>query len=232
MKRSLGWLGGLGNLFLWLIEYFKENQETKSSNNETTGLHASSSLLRQNDIPIFDFYKLLVEQSKQVHNDVWNGVRFFLTLNTIVMASIGVGVIAKFDTLLTDPLALIRLCWTTLPLSIIGALITGVVAIPILYMQRRHYLECQIKKSIIERALHLTSEIEIEKLHIDLSLPWTIANEQWEELINKGKVDWINNIRFAKGTISRRLILVYIGALYLYTAMAAFCSGFLLGTYL
>lgn len=82
-------------------------------------------------------------QLRQMHNDVWNGVRFFLTLNGFIVAAIFA--IFNLETILLTDVAILILAG-------FGLFIT-ITARSILKQHRIFYLDMLIRKTLLEEKL-------------------------------------------------------------------------------
>ena len=88
-----------------------------------------------------NIWREAMTQLRQLHSDVWNGVRFFLTLNGIIIAAF----VAFIKEHLTQPTT-----WSWLPvvfLPTFGLLIT-LIAKQILKKHRDHYLNMLLTRII------------------------------------------------------------------------------------
>jgi len=132
---------------------------------------------------------------RQLHGDVWNGVRFFLTLNSIVFAAM----IAIF-TIPWDILNGAAVC----VLASVG-LFFCFIGMKILTGHRQYYLDMLMRKTLIENDLGF---YDLKLNSIDLSFPWKVDEEYLESMFKDLK-GWKNKQMWRSGTISRYLLMSY-----------------------
>ena len=145
-------------------------------------------------------------QLRQIHSDVWNGVRFFLTINAIILAS--------FFSVLKDYLSTPSI-WSTFmvfTLLIIGVLVT-IAARQILLKHRKSYLEMLIRKTLIEEDIGFGRMI-IFSTH--LRFPWFIDDENELNFIRRDPKEWIRKQTREKSTVTSRLFIVYEVLMFFY----------------
>ena len=141
-----------------------------------------------------DIWRESLSQLRQLHNDVWNGVRFFLTLNGILFASMGV--VVKYGR--SDSR------WAVAVIAVAGVALT-VIARAILQNHRAYYLDMLLRKTLIERELGFR-EMRIEG--VDLVFPWGVPDRALA-LITFDVEAWRNQQYRRRGTITRKLFIVY-----------------------
>jgi hypothetical protein len=133
-------------------------------------------------------------QLRQLHGDVWNGVRFFLTVNGIIVAAI---------------FALYRIEGGTVTgviisvLAGLGLFLTA-VADRILAKHRQYYLEMLLRKTLLEKELGF---YESNIAGVDLSFPWKVDAKDLDEIRDSEK--WKTDQSWRPGTISRLLKVTY-----------------------
>lgn len=137
-----------------------------------------------------------MEQIRQLHGDVWNGVRFFLTLNGIIVA----GIIAIFRFIPGFQTGLIIAV-----LTILGLILT-IIATSILGKHRDYYLQMLLRKTLLEKELGFYS---IHINGVNLSFPWSVEERYVTSEIVTDPVKWRMEQRFRSGTITRLLRLTY-----------------------
>lgn len=134
-------------------------------------------------------------QLRQLSTDVWNGVRFFLTINGIMLAA--TFAVLSFDrTPLTDYIIVILVC--------IGLSLT-LIAMIILSRQRNNYLDMLIRKTFMEKEFGF---YDVSLHNVNLSFPWSISKD-YIATVTANPDKWKNEHRFRKSTISRWLWIVY-----------------------
>ena len=139
-------------------------------------------------------------QLRQLHGDVWNGVRFFLTVNGIVVAAaFGLSKFQERD-FLTG--ALIS------SLAVAGLIVT-VIARRILAKHRDYYLGILLQKTLIERALGFYDQ---QLSGFDMSFPWKV-DKQFVECFALDPATWLAEQKRRTGTITKLLFLVYEGVI-------------------
>src|SRR5438105_5835998 len=119
------------------------------------------------DKPTIDFWRETLSNLRQLHNDIWNGVRFFLSVNGIVFAG--------FAILLRSPGKDYLQAFILLLLLLIGILLTF-QARSILRRHRGYYLGMLIRKTLIEGQLGFYDFVLSKNAGeiIDLSFPWQV----------------------------------------------------------
>ena len=135
---------------------------------------------------------------RHLSDDVWKGLRLFLSLNSILLIIItGLLVLLPLNRGIGFLLAL---------LSIAGALLT-LAARFILKRHRIYYLQMLAKKSLLEDELGFY-RTKIAGTESDLAFPWRLAPEVVAE-IKQNCEAWIQKSIRAKGTIARAQSLIY-----------------------
>ncbi|MBI1923856.1 hypothetical protein HYR99_06360 [Candidatus Poribacteria bacterium] len=120
-----------------------------------------------------------MEQTRELHGDVWNGVQFFLTVNAIIIAAIFT--IFQLD---KTPFDIRRIVAISL-LAVVGLVLT-VMALRILRGHREFYLGVLVRKSLLEKELGF---YDVTLSCVDFSLPWQILPQDLTELI-KDPIEW------------------------------------------
>ncbi len=147
-----------------------------------------------------NLWREAMAQLRQLHGDVWNGVRFFLTVNGIIIAAVfGIARLEESDIPSGVLLAV---------LAILGFLITLVARI-ILAKHRDYYLGILLRKTIIERELGFYDQ---KICCVDLVFPWKVDKQFVGSLVDNPSA-WLADQKRRKGTITRLLFLVYEGVL-------------------
>ena len=154
-------------------------------------------------------------QMRQLHNDVWNGVRFFLTVISVLIA--GIFATAKDAKANAIAGALLGI------LALLG-IAFSIVALTILKKHRHFYTEMLLRKTFLERELGF---YETEISGYDLSFPWKVDRQFVPHLVSDPD-QWVTEHRFRKGTVSRLLLHVYCGVIALFAVVIV---GVLFGFY-
>lgn len=160
----------------------------------------------------------LMAQFRQVHSDTWNGVRFFLAINVVILASIFTIISGS----LTPKLSLIV---ALLALIGLGGTVT---ALRIFSRHRKYYISILLRKTLIEKEMGFYDTCLSET---DLSFPWKVDREYVESLCENPK-KWLSDQKWRKGTISRMLKGTYqfVGFIYviiLIVIVISWCMGWL-----
>lgn len=145
-------------------------------------------------------------QLRQLHGDVWNGTKFFLTLNGILMAGL-VAFLRESDHSLESVAIPAILCS-------IGLVFVG-FGIYVFLRHRQYYLDMMIRKTLIEEAMGLY-DCGIDS--IDLTFPWNVEKRFLEQL-HRDPQTWARH-RVILGKISPIISscyavfgMVYVGVL-------------------
>lgn len=114
-------------------------------NHQTNGtccIKHSLSMLYSQSADQIDIWREAINNLRTLHNDVWNGVRFFLTLNAIFLA----GMSALARGLPSSKM----LAYIIVALGVAGFLFS-LVARNIFSNQRYNYIEMLLLKTLIEK---------------------------------------------------------------------------------
>lgn len=170
------------------------------SGTEGNDFNSWTSNLNANSI---DLWREAMAQLRQLHSDVWNGVRFFLTINGIILASM----IALFGLGSSLTIALL-----VLVLAGVGLFFSW-VGIKILGHHRRFYTGMLLRKTLLEKELGFYDVC----LHgVDMAFPWSVDGKYVQHLIANAD-EWQKEQARRRGTISRLLWQSY----WLFPAMYA-----------
>ena len=140
-------------------------------------------------------------QLRQLNNDMWNGVRFFLTINGVIIVAIYT-IAFSFSSL--------NNLYFILPLAVIGFVLT-IISFFILRKQRDYYINMLKTKTLLEKDLGLCEIID----DIYLSFPWNIEKKFIDEMIKND--NWKTEHRWRIGTISHLLMLTYLFVFIIYS---------------
>jgi hypothetical protein len=169
------------------------------------------SFIKNLDKRVIDFWRETLTNLRQLHNDIWNGVRFFLTINGIVFA----GFAALLRSTNHDYVQAVMLFL----LLAIGIFLT-IQARAILERHRSYYLDMLIRKTLIEKQLKFYdfSLYRDEKLHIDLSFPWQVDQRYLTEFISD-IAKWRSEQEKRPKLITTRLFRIYNVTLCIYLVL-------------
>lgn len=152
----------------------------------------------------FDLWREAVAQLRQLHGDIWNGVKFFLAVNGIIVAAIAT-VFKDGDE--SQSFAVIS------TLAVTGLLLT-IVALGILKRHRTYYLDMLLKKSLIEKELGFY-DIVIEST--ELSFQWNVPKEKLHQL--RVPETWKKSEMWRRSSIAFRLLAAYWFLIVIYALM-------------
>jgi hypothetical protein len=142
-------------------------------------------------------------QLRRLSDDVWNGLRFFLSLNgALIAASVAVIQLQNLDKRTAVILAV---------LAFLGFLVT-LLARAIMTKQRDYYLQMLLKKSLLEEEMGF---YRMKLSGTDLSFPWRVDPEYLTDLEERPS-NWVQERRRGKRTVSRLLFIVYDALILLY----------------
>lgn len=147
-----------------------------------------------------DIWRESLTQLRQLHGDVWNGVRFFLTVNGVVVA--GVAALMRLDS------ASLGITCLSVFTAAIGIAVT-LVALFILKRHREYYTQMLLRKTLLERALGFW-DMKIQG--IALAFPWWVDGKFHEEML-QDPTKWVRAQLFRSGTISYWLRTTYFSAI-------------------
>jgi hypothetical protein len=151
-----------------------------------------------------EVWREILGQLRQLSSDVWNGVRFFVTANGVILGATFTLAKEKDPGYLTAALMIV--------LVVLGALFT-LAARAILAKQRDYYLKVLAQKVLFEKAVGLY-DVALSP-DLNLSLPWSVDRANLAE-IESGYAQWRDKRMRAKDTITRYLFLTYEGMLVIY----------------
>ena len=148
-----------------------------------------------------------------MHNDIWNGVRFFLTVNGIILAG--------FAALLRSPLHDYFHAAMLVSLPVLGILVT-LQARFILSQHRRYYVSMLAIKTLIEKQLgfydfHLWDLADGK--YIDLSFPWQVDRQYLDKEFIKDVPKWRTKHETRPNLISTRLFNIYSAVIGLHVGL-------------
>ena len=148
-----------------------------------------------------------VTQVWNTSNDVWNAVRFFLTVNAVIIAAI-ISFLAKQDYNLKTATIIVVL-------TVVGLILTF-IGFGILEKMRGYHLEAVVRKTLLEKKLGFYDF----PLHVDnkvtLASEWQVPKKHFDKLEESPK-RWMKDHMFEKGTVMNRLRFTYylVGAIYI-----------------
>lgn len=152
-----------------------------------------------------DVWREAVAQLRQLHGDVWNGVRFFLSVNAVLFA--GMAALAR-----ELPDSGLHACLIAI-LAVAGSCGT-IVARGILRGHRDYYLQMLLLKTLIEDDLGFY-KAKFARTEVDMSFPWKVDAE-YVPRMRDDPTRWRNEQRWRNGTISLKLRYMYDGVLILH----------------
>lgn len=156
-------------------------------------------------------------QLRTLGSDVWNGVRFFLTINAALLA--GIAAIGKPGGQNVVSGALLVLLCT-------GGFVFNIWARQILLKQRRYYLRMLAQKAFLDKELGFR---DFHHGSSDLSFPWSVSEKDLV-LMESDINSWIDRTVRAKSSITRNLFSAYHTLLGLYfVLLLAVALGFYRG---
>jgi len=148
------------------------------------------------DKHLFALWSEAMIQLRHLSSDVWNGIRLFLTLNSILLAAL-IGVSSITDKIDEDPIFII--------ITMVGISLL-LFTINILKKQRNHYLDMFIRKTLLEEKLGLYSS---KISGIDLSFAWSVPENSIKDL-KDDKEDWKKKQRWNPKTISGTIFFAFL----------------------
>ncbi|MEU8516181.1 hypothetical protein AB0C76_32075 [Kitasatospora sp. NPDC048722] len=154
-------------------------------------------------------YDLAIERTRDLHADVWNGVRFFTGLQVVILTAVGAlaGSRSGGSTHTATQLALLSIAT--------GFSLLGLYA---LRGHRRYYLEALRVKTVLEEELQLYSH-QHKRVHHSLALPWSVTDNR-NQLLEDPEA-WKSRMVFRFGTITAALFIAYVGFIILDMAVLA-----------
>jgi len=146
---------------------------------------------------LLKLYEISMEHLRYMHGEVWNGVRFFITLNIGILGA--VAAISKLS-----GLELARPNYGVILLFATGLLIS-VLGIFVLYRHRQYYLDMMVAKTVLEKLLGFMGKIRIGDGQHVLMLPWYYDEKTIENILREpyrfrrgfGYVVWPGTVTFA-----------------------------------
>lgn len=165
----------------------------------------------------FNMWREAMAQTRQLHNDVWKGVRFFLTVNGVLIAAIFT--MAKLEA---------KRCLTCILLSILAfiGIVFVIIALKILKKQRRNYTEMLLRKTLIENELGFYN-CNVPNSGQSFTFPWKVDRQYVSNLMENPE-NWLNKHQCRKNTISRLIFQIYYGLIVLYGIIFLLAIFFLL----
>ncbi|MBC6952526.1 hypothetical protein DWB58_31840 [candidate division KSB1 bacterium] len=153
-----------------------------------------------------DIWREAMASLRALSGDVWNGVRFFLTVNAAVLA--GIIAFARAEVEKPQFVTAVSLAF----LSVIGIAVT-LLARGIFFRQRSYYAQMLARKVLLDKELGFRDR---RVGSLDLSFPWSVDDDSLSQL--QGDPDaWIKGQLRPKSSIRRRLSQTYGGLLVVYT---------------
>ena len=172
------------------------------------------------DTNALNIWREAMAQLRRMSDDVWNGLRFFLSFNGILIAAaVAVFRIKNLDWTAANILAFLSFC---------GLGITF-LARRVLVKHRDNYSKMLMKKTIIEDELGFYHRKLPGLAKIDLCFPWRVE-PQYLPQMKDDPLQWLEDFRRGRNTVTRHLFLVYETLILLYfVALVLITVGFLRG---
>ena len=145
--------------------------------------------------PKLDIWREAMTQLRQTHMDIWNGVRFYTTINGAIVAAI-FAIFGQANDLSQADGRIVAL-------AAIGLLLT-IVALRILYRHKDYYVRMFLQKTLLEKEIGLYEPILPGE--VNLSFPWHVEPKFLENLSDTAK--WSKEQRF-RGEISSLIRYTY-----------------------
>jgi len=165
--------------------------------------------LKNLDANALIIWQKAIDQLSHLSDDVWNGVRFYWTLNGIVL-TLMLAVYQLFDDMLPKLIAISLL----LAIGSIFAIHSYVIFVK----QRRNYVEMLLYITLLEMKLGFYKisllESQLED-HTVLSFPWKVPL-MYIDGLKSHPVNWKKKQLWRTTTISRHLRIINISFLLLY----------------
>ncbi len=137
-------------------------------------------------------------QLRHLSDDVWNGLKLFLSLNGLILVSVVLVCSFRYSSRRTAAVILF--------LSVTGIILT-LVARYILKRHRIYYLQMLAKKSLMETELGFY-ETKLCGSETDLAFPWRLTPQVVAEIKTNSEA-WVQKSIRAPGTIARFQFLIY-----------------------
>jgi hypothetical protein len=150
-----------------------------------------------------DVWREAMTNIRLLHADVWNGVRLFLTVNSVIIAG-GLTIMKS-----SDPNSQTFAMLTVL--AVLGLGFTG-VAFRIFTFQRQSFVEMLLQKTLLDKQLGFY-DTTIDG--VDLSFPWKVPGRFVPD-VRKDPEKWKKEQRWRKGSISSLLRMVFIAMSIIY----------------
>lgn len=223
------WVSGLacvvaGVVALWLWrESISATRGVKTEKREApkTPRKSISNWLTDHEQKPAELWREILGQLRQLSTDVWNGVRFFVTVNAVVLG-------ATFSVANQQPRGGVTAA-ILFALGLLGLFFT-LAARRILQRQRAYYLKILAQKVLFEEEVGLY-DIGLAGSDLHLSVPWSVEKVHLEE-IKKNPEEWERVRARASGTVTRILFLIYDGVLIVYLVLLlTFAWAFFAGTF-
>jgi hypothetical protein len=174
--------------------------------NRPGGLKQWLNGLRSGESLELTLWQEALEQTRQLHNDVWHGVMFFFTLNGVLLAAVFAIAVSQAGFLLRAALSLL--------LAALGLFVTA-IGLQVFRKHRRYYVEMLLRKTLIEHELGFYDVLLSGE---DLSFPWKVDRQFLARLLDNPQT-WVNDHQFRPGTNSRWLLWIYWGLIALYAGV-------------
>jgi hypothetical protein len=154
------------------------------------------------DANALTLWREAMEQLRQVHNDAWNGVRFFLTINGAILAA----VFAIYRIGLSDSALILETKLILVFLIVVGIVLTA-IALAIFGRHRDYNVQMFLLKTLLEDKLGFYDT----HLHgVDLSFPWKVGDPEERKKAMTDPDKWKKDNKWGRyAPISRLLRFSY-----------------------
>lgn len=152
---------------------------------------------------VLDIWREALSSLRAMSGDIWNGVRFFLTVNAALLA----GIITLYQTEQPQIPANPAIAF----LAIIGILVTF-LARSIFFRARFYYVQMLARKILLDKELGFRDK---NVGGLDLSFPWSVDDNSLN-LLQTNPTVWIQEQLRPRSSIRRRLHQTYNGLLVIY----------------
>lgn len=163
---------------------------------------AEAALVSAHDL---ELWREAMAQLRHMNEDVWAGVRLFLSVNSLLVLMV-VGIVAWGRSAMLAALLVALLCALGIPLTL--------AARYLFKRQRVYYLQTLAKKALLDDRLGLF-RLRFDGSTTDLALPWRLTPEVVQE-IKRDFPAWVQKSVRGPVTMARVLFLIYEMLLVLY----------------
>lgn len=197
---------------------------------------AASPTAKSHEPSLFALWGEVMNQLRQNHDDIWNGVKFFLTINAVALAGVFAFTGNLIQLLGEKPESITSIgciyLFMIFILSFLGWGLTGKAKF-ILQKHRRYYLESLLIKTALEREqAEIFGKSQNVKIYnhevqaVDMVLPWKLEKPGSNPMTELSTEQFFDKFLFPEGSISQQLCHVYdwIELLYIVTLFLSLTS--------